>query len=65
MNIMNFNRYKFQESFKETTFCFAAFACCLCVIIFLFILIYPPLVKVYEYFNTCIEVINSKVTGYR
>ena len=63
MNNINIHYKKYRYSFKENTFCFIAGICCICLLLYLGILLYPLAAKVFEYLNRGVEAINSAIRG--
>ena len=63
MNNINIHYKKYRHSFKENTLCFMAGLCCICILLYAGILLYPLAAKVLECFTGCIGVLNNAVRG--
>ncbi len=61
----NINIYykKIKYNFKENMLCFIAGLCCICILLYAGILLYPLAAKVLEYLNGGIGVMNNAVRG--
>ena len=63
MTNINIHYKKNRYSFKENMLCFIAGLCCIFILIYAGILLYPLAAKVLEYLNGGIRVLNNAVRG--
>jgi hypothetical protein len=63
MNNINIPCKKYQRSSKENALCFIAGLCCMCILLYAGILLYPLAAKALEYITGCIGVMNNAVRG--
>lgn len=63
MNNGNIHYKKYLHSFKGNTLCFITCLCCICILLYAGILLYPLATKVLEYLIGCIGVMNNAVRG--
>ena len=54
MNTIKIHQKKYQHWFKENALCFIVGACCIGVVIYACILLFPAAGKVLEYFNSTV-----------
>lgn len=61
----NINIYpkKYWYGFKENALCIIAGLSCLCALLYASFLLYPLAIKVLQYLNHGVEVINSAIRG--
>ena len=63
MNNINIHYKKYQPSSKENALCFIAGLCCICILLYAGVLLYPLAAKVIGYLTGCIGVMNNAVGG--
>ena len=63
MTNINIHYKKTRYSFKENMLCFIAGLCCICMLLYAGILLYPLAANILEYLNGGIGVINNAVRG--
>ncbi len=63
MNNIKIPYTKYQYSFKENALCLIAGLCCICILLYACIYLYPFAVKMLEYLNRGVEIMNSAIRG--
>ncbi len=63
MNNINIYYKKYKYSFKENTLCYIAGLFCICLLLYVGILLFPLAAKVIEYLNHAVEAIDSAIRG--
>lgn len=64
MNNFNLPHKNYLHSSKENALCFFAGLCCICIILFVGMLVYPLATKVFEYLNSTVTEVNNSLRGY-